>query len=363
MFFISLVQIFHLRLPVAFKERSVGQWPPRPAFRWITGGRAARRRSIKANVLSKGEDSDDSPLRKFGEVGSSGIAPAGNPAAGGAVVSKRLELEGSYGNLRVGKVGDCVERERRLWRVDVRRGAVGSSGQPVASRRMGAFAIQRIREKIRQGEMDISDKSHEAAVTKMKRRQWLPIGVDVRIEIDYYFGFVTGRMRRRATGGPVALEALFGWVARGRASPRWTAEFHPWTKQNVQIKQINFLLCRILKLNYIHYCTIKNGDQTSSFATGVESPAAGESRKFLRPFPVHRRFNTFISWKLTSSFQVGRCTACFFIKYLRDGLHFLRSPSLENRCHCQGCNHLHEDYNPRLRPHPSSCGLNPGILF
>ncbi|KRX30658.1 hypothetical protein T09_840, partial [Trichinella sp. T9] len=29
-------------------------------------------------------------------------------------------------------------------------------------------------------------------------------------------------------------------------------------------------------LNYIHYCTIKNGDQTSSFATGVESPAAGE---------------------------------------------------------------------------------------
>ncbi|OUC43878.1 hypothetical protein D917_09447, partial [Trichinella nativa] len=86
---------------------------------------------------------------------------------------------------------------------------------------MGAFAIQRIREKIRQGEMDISDKSHEAAVTKMKRRQWLPIGV--RIEIDY-FGFVTGRMRRRATGGPVALEALFGWVARGRASPRWTAE-------------------------------------------------------------------------------------------------------------------------------------------
>ncbi|KRY04887.1 hypothetical protein T03_17997 [Trichinella britovi] len=22
-----------------------------------------------------------------------------------------------------------------------------------------------------------------------------------------------------------------------------------------------------------------------------------------------------------------------------------------------------QDYNPRLRPHPSSCGLNPGILF
>ncbi|KRZ47830.1 hypothetical protein T02_9183 [Trichinella nativa] len=191
---------------------------------WITCGRTARRRSLKAKVLSKGEDSDDSPRRKFGEVGSSGIAPAGNPAADGTVASKRLELEGSYGNLRVGKVGGCVDRERRLWRVDVRRGAVGSSGQPVASRRMGAFAIQRIREKIRQGEMDISDKSHEAAVTKMKRRQWLPIGVDVRIEIDYYFGFVTGRMRRRATGGPVALEALFGWVARGRASPRWTAE-------------------------------------------------------------------------------------------------------------------------------------------
>ncbi|KRY36396.1 hypothetical protein T01_8685 [Trichinella spiralis] len=134
----------------------------------------------------------------------------------------KMELEASYGNLRVGKVRGCVERERRLWRVDVRRwGAVGSLGQPVASRRMGAFAIQRIREKIRQGEMDISDKSHKAAVTKMKRRQWPPIGV--RIEIDY-FGFVTGRMRRRATGGPVALEALFGWVARGRASPRWTAE-------------------------------------------------------------------------------------------------------------------------------------------
>ncbi|XP_003367224.1 zinc knuckle protein [Trichinella spiralis] len=191
---------------------------------WITCGRAARRRSIEAKVLPKGEDSDDSPLRKFGEVGSSRIAPAGDPAADGAVASKRLELDGSYGNLRVGKVGGCVDRERGLWKVDVRSGAVGSLGQPVASRRMGAFAIQRIREKVRQGEMDISDKSQEAAVTKMKRRQWPPIGVDVRIEVDYYFGFVTGRMRSRATGGPVALEALFGWVVRGRASPRWTAE-------------------------------------------------------------------------------------------------------------------------------------------
>ncbi|KRX29907.1 hypothetical protein T06_16785, partial [Trichinella sp. T6] len=76
-------------------------------------------------VLSKGEDSDNSPLRKFGEVGTLGIAPAGNPAADGTVASKRLELEGSYGNLRVGKVGGCAERQRRLWRVDVRRGAVG----------------------------------------------------------------------------------------------------------------------------------------------------------------------------------------------------------------------------------------------
>ncbi|KRY30850.1 hypothetical protein T01_4618 [Trichinella spiralis] len=161
---------------------------------WIRFVRAARRRSLEAKVLSKGEDSGDSSLRKFGEVESSGIAPAEDPAADGAVASKKLKLERS---------------------VDVRRGAVGSSGQPVASRRMGAFAIQRIREKIRQGEMDISGKSHEAAVTKMKRRHWPPIGVDVRIEIDYYFDFVTGRMRRRATGGPVALEALFGWVARG----------------------------------------------------------------------------------------------------------------------------------------------------
>ncbi|KRY06247.1 hypothetical protein T01_5769, partial [Trichinella spiralis] len=98
--------------------------------------------------LPKGEDSDDSPLRKFGEVGSSRIAPAGDPAADGAVASKRLELDGSYGNLRVGKVGGCVDRERGLWKVDVRSGAVGSLGQPVASRRMGAFAIQRIREKV-----------------------------------------------------------------------------------------------------------------------------------------------------------------------------------------------------------------------
>ncbi|KRY30008.1 hypothetical protein T03_1131, partial [Trichinella britovi] len=34
---------------------------------WITCGRTARRRSLKAKVLSKGEDSDDSPRRKFGE--------------------------------------------------------------------------------------------------------------------------------------------------------------------------------------------------------------------------------------------------------------------------------------------------------
>ncbi|KRX52215.1 hypothetical protein T06_7251 [Trichinella sp. T6] len=60
---------------------------------WITCKRTTRRRSIKANVLSKGEDSDDSPLRKFREVGSSGIAPAGNPAADGAVTSKRLERQ------------------------------------------------------------------------------------------------------------------------------------------------------------------------------------------------------------------------------------------------------------------------------
>ncbi|KRX19992.1 hypothetical protein T07_8095 [Trichinella nelsoni] len=115
----------------------------------------------------------------------------------------------------VEEVGGCVERERRLRRVDVRLRAVSSSGQPVARCRMGAFAIPRIREKIRQGEIDLPDESHEAAVTSMKRWQWPPIGVGVRIGIDYYFGFIIGRMRRRATSGPVALEALIGWVACG----------------------------------------------------------------------------------------------------------------------------------------------------
>ncbi|KRX43000.1 hypothetical protein T09_14567, partial [Trichinella sp. T9] len=48
--------------------------------------------------------------------------------------------------------------------------------------------------------------------------------IDVLIGIDYYYEFVTGRMRRRATGGPVALETLLGWVVCGRTSPKQTAE-------------------------------------------------------------------------------------------------------------------------------------------
>ncbi|KRZ51105.1 hypothetical protein T02_110 [Trichinella nativa] len=122
-------------------------------------------------------------------------------------------------------------RSEAAWNGSVDYGELTSGGEPLAVRasRWQVAAWKRLpssgsARRSDRGEMDISDKSHEAAVTKMERRQWLPIGVDVRIEIDYYFGFVTGRMRRRATGGPVALEALFVWVARGRASPRWTAE-------------------------------------------------------------------------------------------------------------------------------------------
>ena len=41
------------------------------------------------------------------------------------------------------------------------------------------------------------------------------------MEIDYYFNFVTSKIKRGPPGCPVATESNFGWILNG---PKWTAK-------------------------------------------------------------------------------------------------------------------------------------------
>ncbi|KRX12673.1 hypothetical protein T07_3974 [Trichinella nelsoni] len=139
-------------------------------------------------------------------------------------VAKVLGLTGPHERCRFTTLGGRVGPVRRWRRVEFRLGAVGSSGRPLTSTLMMALAIPQVCGKVQPVPGERSDGAPAGTKPEMGQRRGTPLMIDVLIGIDYYYEFVTGRMRRRATGGPVALETLLGWVVCGRTSPRGTAE-------------------------------------------------------------------------------------------------------------------------------------------
>ncbi|OUC40770.1 zinc knuckle, partial [Trichinella nativa] len=98
------------------------------------------------------------------------------------------------------------------------------SGRPLTSTLIRALAIPRVCGKVQPVPGERSYGAPAGTKPETGQRRETPLMIDVLIGIDYYYEFVTGRMRRRATGGPVALETLLGWVVCGRTSPGRTAE-------------------------------------------------------------------------------------------------------------------------------------------
>ncbi|XP_003370761.1 zinc knuckle protein [Trichinella spiralis] len=133
-------------------------------------------------------------------------------------------LTGPHERCRFTTLGGRVGPEHRWRRVEFRLGAVGTSGRPETSTLMMALAIPRVCGKVQPVQGERYDGAPAGTKPEMGQRRETPLMIDVLISIDYYYEFVTGRMRRRATGGPVALETLLGWVVCGRTSPRRTAE-------------------------------------------------------------------------------------------------------------------------------------------
>ncbi|XP_003369631.1 zinc knuckle protein [Trichinella spiralis] len=139
-------------------------------------------------------------------------------------VAKVLGLTGPHERCRFTTLGGRVGPVRRWRRVEFRLGAVESSGRPLTSTLMMALAIPQVCGKVQPVPGERSDGAPAETKTGMGRRRGTPLMIDVLIGIDYYYEFFTGRMQRRATGGPVALETLLGWVVCGRTSPGRTTE-------------------------------------------------------------------------------------------------------------------------------------------
>ncbi|KRZ81722.1 hypothetical protein T08_14931, partial [Trichinella sp. T8] len=139
-------------------------------------------------------------------------------------VTEVLGLTGSHERCRFTTLGGRVGPVRRWRRVEFRLGAVESSGRPLTSTLIRAVAIPRVCGKVQPVPGERSKGAPAGTKLEMGQRREMPLMIDVLIGIDYYYEFVTGRIRRRATSGPVALETLLGWVVCGRTSPRRTAE-------------------------------------------------------------------------------------------------------------------------------------------
>ncbi|KRX34940.1 hypothetical protein T05_2291, partial [Trichinella murrelli] len=118
-------------------------------------------------------------------------------------------------------LGGRVGPERKWRRVEFRLGAVGSSGQTEASTLVQALAIPRVCGKVQSVPVEPS----EGAPTEPEMGQWpgAPLLIDVLISIDYYYEFVTGRIRR-TTSGTVTVETRLRWLVCGRTDPRHSSK-------------------------------------------------------------------------------------------------------------------------------------------
>ncbi|KRZ64607.1 hypothetical protein T08_14055, partial [Trichinella sp. T8] len=93
--------------------------------------------------------------------------------------------------------------QRRLRRVEFSLGANSVADQPALRRRVEALAIPRICGKIPHSmSCSLSNKDKDAARTEVgqQSKPQRPLTIDVLIGVDHYYDFVTGRMKRNATG-------------------------------------------------------------------------------------------------------------------------------------------------------------------
>ncbi|KRY17347.1 hypothetical protein T12_7757, partial [Trichinella patagoniensis] len=136
-------------------------------------------------------------------------------------VAEVLGLTGPHERCRFTTLGGRVGPERKWRRVEFWLGAVGSSGRTEASTRVQALAIPRVCGKVQSALIGPSDGT--PTEPGMGQLHGTPLLIDVLIGIDYYYEFVTGRIRR-TTSGTVAVETRLGWLVCGRTDPRQSSE-------------------------------------------------------------------------------------------------------------------------------------------
>ncbi|KRX85893.1 hypothetical protein T4E_4133 [Trichinella pseudospiralis] len=97
-------------------------------------------------------------------------------------------------------LGGRVGPERRWRRVEFRLGAVESSDRPKSSTKVKALAIPRVFGKVQPVPDEHTDGALAETDSERRQRQGASLVIDVLIGIDYYYEFMTGRVRR-TTGG------------------------------------------------------------------------------------------------------------------------------------------------------------------
>ncbi|KRX99469.1 hypothetical protein T4E_2821 [Trichinella pseudospiralis] len=133
-------------------------------------------------------------------------------------IAEALGLTGFYEKVRLETVGGSLAPQQRLRRVEFSLGADSVADQPALRRRVEALAIPRICGKIPHSmSYSLSNKDKDAAQTEVgqQSKPQRPLTIDVLIGVDHYYDFVTGRMKRNATGS-IALETLLGWITCGK---------------------------------------------------------------------------------------------------------------------------------------------------
>ncbi|KRY64445.1 hypothetical protein T4A_3312, partial [Trichinella pseudospiralis] len=130
-------------------------------------------------------------------------------------VAEVLGLTGPHERCRFTTLGGHVGPERRWRRVEFRLGAVESSDRLKASTKVKALAIPRVCGKVQPVPDEHTDGSPAETESEKKQRQGAPLVIDILIGIDYYYEFMTGRVRR-TTRGAVAVESRLGGIVCGR---------------------------------------------------------------------------------------------------------------------------------------------------
>ncbi|KRZ49905.1 hypothetical protein T02_2785 [Trichinella nativa] len=107
-----------------------------------------------------------------------------------------------------------------------RLGAAEGSSRRGACTRMQKLVIPRVCGEVPTAPTESLDGAPARTVAEVElrqREQRAPLVVDVMFGIDYYYEFMTGRIRR-ATGGSVAVETRLGWITCERAVRNRTPE-------------------------------------------------------------------------------------------------------------------------------------------